>query len=539
MYVCIHSRCQVVFLPPTFDIDYRSRYPYQQHGQYGQKVGESSRSGSNATQQQADTRSRVEQLRQQLFELPERGRPRPAQVGSAGQSGDMRAPSTERGRDMHRRYEFIDSDDQPHQVLTPVQEPTNEKDKGKGKAIDTTGRDNDITTVTDLMQQCTDQSPNDQPVHQYGQQQRIDTGAGSSTAQPQSKAKRRPQPLDLQDPAFLGMVSRHTQRYEVQHIPIQSSRAEVFQTRTPYESSSVYSDEDTGGEYVISRLQHKETTERSVNFLEAYSQWREGLNPRRTASQGSIHIRVPTAEEDTFLANREQALRQLSGESGHDVRTDAVVSPPGLARSATMRHAPGQGHDVAGASENTEGKDNEEQGIRKSATMNDVPPRRSSMRLAVPTSPFTPLTPFIMRASGAPANVQGGTKTLFGEKGWLEDTAGASHKKPKAEKTSGFMESLKRMAREFVSSDPFPLTLSAIRFARLVVSSKLTWLRRLITRLSMLHVITDPAALAACPSPSILESRACYTESLSLILTMRSTPTSRHSSTAAVSMQAS
>jgi hypothetical protein len=454
-------------------------------------VGESSRPGSNAAQQQPDTRSRVEQLRQQLFESPERG------------------------RDMHRRYEFIDSDDnKPHQALTPVQEPAYKKDKGKGKAVESMGRDNDITTVTDLMQQCTHQSPNDPPVHQHSQQQRENTGAGSSTAQPQSKTKRRPQPLDLQDPAFLGMVSRHTQRYEVQHIPIQSSRAEVFQfqTHAPYESSSMYSDEDTGGEYVISRLQHKETTERSVNFLEAYSQWREALNPRRTASQGSIHIRVPTAEEDTFLANREQALRQLSGEPGHDLRTDPVMSS-GRARSATMRHTPGQGHEVAGASQSAEDQYNEEPGIRKSATMNDVPPRRSSLRLAVPSSPFTPLTPFIMRASGAPANVQGGTKTLFGERGWLEDTAGASQKKPKTEKTSGFMGSLKRMAREFVSFSPFPLTLSIIPFARSVVNSKLTWLRRLITRPSMPRAITDPAALAACPSPSTPESRACCMES--------------------------
>ncbi|KAI1428394.1 hypothetical protein F5Y12DRAFT_782575 [Xylaria sp. FL1777] len=53
-----------------------------------------------------------------------------------------------------------------------------------------------------------------------------------------------------------------------------------------------------------------------------------------------------------------------------------------------------------------------------------------------------------MRVSGAPAGVEQGMKTLFGEHGWLEDTAALGVKKPKTEKTVSFMENLKRKARE-------------------------------------------------------------------------------------------
>ncbi|KAI0856344.1 hypothetical protein F4860DRAFT_529301 [Xylaria cubensis] len=53
-----------------------------------------------------------------------------------------------------------------------------------------------------------------------------------------------------------------------------------------------------------------------------------------------------------------------------------------------------------------------------------------------------------MKATGAPAGVERGSKTLFGEHGWLEDTAASGMARPKLEKVGGFMESLKRKARE-------------------------------------------------------------------------------------------
>ncbi|KAI0192702.1 hypothetical protein EV127DRAFT_336822 [Xylaria flabelliformis] len=85
------------------------------------------------------------------------------------------------------------------------------------------------------------------------------------------------------------------------------------------------------------------------------------------------------------------------------------------------------------------------------------------------STPFTPLTPFIMKATGAPAGVERGSKTLFGEHGWLEDTAASAMARPKLEKVGGFMESLKRKAREIVrhtsSSDGFYLTSAVNRMA--------------------------------------------------------------------------
>ncbi|KAI0394589.1 hypothetical protein F5Y17DRAFT_475523 [Xylariaceae sp. FL0594] len=464
---------------------------------YRQKPGESSRMGARAGQQ-ADNRSRVEQLRQQLFNInPESSSgPRPAAQAAAT---EMRAPSAERGRDMRRRYQFVDDDDETDQAPAPAQEPTGKKNEGKGHAAGTPGREDDITTMTELMKQCNTASPSTQdtasPQSQQDQQQQgasaATAGAGPSsaaqTSQAHSRVRRRPEPLDLQDPAFLGMVNRNARRYHVEHNPVQSSRAEVFQF--PYESSSIYSDEAAEpvepvqaaqavqaveGEHIIRRLQHQQTTERSVNFVEAYDQWRQNQQIlQRSPSEGSINIRVPTAEEDSFTNNREQALRQLSGEDGAE-----PVASAGLSRSATMRHLAnmrGQGQmstnptdddNDAAENQNNEGHG---RGIRRSATTNDIPPRGSSLRMAVPESPFTPLTPFIMRASGAPenVNVQGGnSKNLFGEGGWLEDTAGraaagsaaagAGQKKPKVvEKTNGFVESIKRMAREFADGSSF------------------------------------------------------------------------------------
>ncbi|KAI1278645.1 hypothetical protein F5Y07DRAFT_387966 [Xylaria sp. FL0933] len=60
-----------------------------------------------------------------------------------------------------------------------------------------------------------------------------------------------------------------------------------------------------------------------------------------------------------------------------------------------------------------------------------------------------------MRVSGAPAGVEQGAKTLFGEHGWLEDTAALGGQKPKIEKAGGFMESLKRKARVIADSTAF------------------------------------------------------------------------------------
>lgn len=63
--------------------------------------------------------------------------------------------------------------------------------------------------------------------------------------------------------------------------------------------------------------------------------------------------------------------------------------------------------------------------------------------------PFTPLTPFIMGG-----NVRKASKTLIGEKGWLEDTAAGagSAKKPQRQKTGFF----KKTARKIVRVPSFP-----------------------------------------------------------------------------------
>ncbi|KAI3317598.1 hypothetical protein HD806DRAFT_364562 [Xylariaceae sp. AK1471] len=403
----------------------------------------------------------------------------------AAQNADMRARSADRGRTMRRRYEFIDE--------SPVKEAADKKNNdGKGKDTDNAGRESTMTTMTDLMQQCMEPSPPKLPVRQNRQQQ-ANMDVGTSVTQqslPQPKPKRRPTQLNLQDPVYVGMISRHRQRYEVEHIPIKSSQAEFFNLPNHYPTSSVY-DEDDGDEepLTISPLHIPKCTERSVNFLEVYSQWRDNLKPVRTASQGSINIRVPTKEEDTFLAKkgvdedrlpiadypvarespvvnhvrsrsslgfREDRDRQFPGDFESEAIENGVALASGLGsgvkRSATTNDIPHRSRQPSGGSRSKAcGNDvemplDQEWGGPKSVSMSDV-----ASRMEIPPSPYTPLTPFIMKATGAPSFVGGGSKTLFGDHGWLEDTAASGPKKPKVEKKGGFMESLKQKAREFVS----------------------------------------------------------------------------------------
>jgi hypothetical protein len=394
---------------------------------------------------------------------------------------------------MRRRYEFIDE--------SPVKETASKKyNVDKGMDTDIAGRESTMTTMTDLMHQCMKPSPPKLPGRQARQQQQanmdIDTLAKQQSLTP-LKSKHRPTPLNLEEPLYVGMISRHRQRYEVEHIPIKSSQAEFFNLPHHYPASSNYDDNDDerdGEPLTISPLHIPKCTERSVNFLEVYSHWRNNLNPVRTTSQGSINIRVPTKEEDTFLAkksadedrlpivdypvarpspivnhvrsrsslgfrenrDRDDDDRQFPGDFESEAVENGVALASGLGlgvkRSATLNDIPHRNRQVSdGSASKTSGNSvavafNQEWGRPKSVSMSDV-----ASRLEIPSSPYTPLTPFIMRAAGAPSCVEGGSKTLFGDHGWLEDTAASGPKKPKMEKKGGFMENLKQKARDLVS----------------------------------------------------------------------------------------
>ncbi|KAI0876363.1 hypothetical protein GGS24DRAFT_238596 [Hypoxylon argillaceum] len=333
-----------------------------------------------------------------------------------------------------------------------------------------------MTTMTNIIQKCVESSPAQLPTRHNHPGQQANEPVSTSATQPslsQPKTKHRPPPLDLNNPVHVGMVQR-SNRYEIKHIAIKSSKAEHFGFPKPNIDLSMYDDRLKNPPKISPLNIPNLDGLRGIDPLELYSEWRKNLKPIRTASQGSVHITVPTREEDTFMnenntdedhlpivdypiaqdtpivnrvrsrstlgirqdQDKEERHRQLSGSSIYMASEYGVGSPPGqrsrMTRSVTMNDIHRGGRQSSGASH--------------SATMNHLP---AQMGMATLSPPFSPLTPFIMKASGAPAGVEGGAKTLFGEHGWLEDTAASGTTKPKMEKT-GFLESLKRKAREIV-----------------------------------------------------------------------------------------
>ena len=383
---------------------------------------------------------------------------------------------------MHRRYEFIDSDDKACPVLSPVEETAKkDNDHSNSTNIRNFGHESNITTVTDLMQQCAQQPPPELPAPRIHRQKESTGDVDVSATQlslPQLKAKQRPPALNLRNPVHIGMVSRNTNRYQIEHTAIKSSKAEHFDSCDSDDNTCVY--DYTEDSPTIAPLNiPKRNDIGATNSLQAYTEWRENLKPVHTASQGSIRIMVPTREENPFgpkIQNGENQ-RQVAGpytaqhtHTLNHVRSRSTLGIREDNNNARYRQSsgdsgytaseystdltPGQGSGITRSDTTKEGSYRNRQhangALAKDTTSGAVMNNAHKVKDVVPPSPFTPLTPFIMRVSGAPAGVEQGPKTLFGEHGWLEDTAASESRKPKMEKTGRFMESLKRRAREIV-----------------------------------------------------------------------------------------
>ncbi|KAI1126569.1 hypothetical protein F5Y10DRAFT_293695 [Nemania abortiva] len=466
-------------------------YGNKQNGQKGLNKVEGSRSRSKAMDEYSHSHSRSQPQHKQSFDAAEsygRGRDhstdrlasKPCLYTSGG---NTISKSTDRGRTMQRRYEFIDSDDVTYTELSPVQEAARTDSDGNGECTDNTGRESNMTTMTSIIQKCTEPSPTQPSDRQGHHKQQSNGGVSTPVVQPspsQPTTKRHPFPLDLEDPVRIGMV-RRTNRYEVEHVAIKSSRAEYF-SPSPTTDLSKY-DDRLKNPPKISPLNIPNLNDlRGIDPLELYNEWRRNLRHVRTASQGSVHITVPGWEEyssmtgktdedqlpimdypvaqNTPLVNRvrsrstlgiredrdkEERQRRFSGSSVYTPSEYTSRMPsaqgPGVVRSATMNDVTHRGRRFSGGAAS-----------RASHNGNHMPLQTET---EMQSPPFTPLTPFIMKVTGAPAGVERGAKTLFGEHGWLEDTAASGMAKPKVEKAGGFLENLKRKAREIADSTSF------------------------------------------------------------------------------------
>lgn len=209
------------------------------------------------------------------------------------------------------------------------------------------------------------------------------------------KGKRRPEPLDLQDTRrYAALVGPHANIHPVHHPihhPLTPMKAEHRQVMEDG-SSSVYTPTPLAPSHDDAadsppRAPHNPQMV-GVNILQRYSEWRNTAPESNAAANGSTERHNSTM--------------------GTPNATDQALQGPSAAKSSGAM------------------------------------PLSSPVDFNAP--PFTPLTPFIMGG-----NVRKASKTMIGEKGWLEDTAARAVKKPERQKnTTGFFDNVKKTARKIV-----------------------------------------------------------------------------------------
>ncbi|KAI1213594.1 uncharacterized protein F4807DRAFT_193318 [Annulohypoxylon truncatum] len=219
-----------------------------------------------------------------------------------------------------------------------------------------------------------------------------------------AQARRRPPPLDLNETHRYGVVVRGNA--QPVHNPVYSPYPEQGQQGqqhqfVQYRSSSVYMD-DTPLPYYDepspSPLHVPTTSEmrgRADSILQGYNVWKDSQSGVGTPMGGLERTRSTTAMEH-----------------GH----------PSEMMKAGDRVSLGPSHD--------------------GATLAGTPVQERFKEVEAPL--FTPLTPYLM-------HTRMGSKTMIGNKGWLEDTAEQAKKPTAKKKDASFMDTFKKTARKIAA----------------------------------------------------------------------------------------
>ncbi|KAI1412432.1 hypothetical protein F5Y13DRAFT_200078 [Hypoxylon sp. FL1857] len=257
---------------------------------------------------------------------------------------------------------------------------------------DMDNRESHITTMTDIMNGSRGESP--QRPRSMSRHKSPPKPAGYSSTQ--QKEKRRPTPLDLRD------VRKYVVNSNIQPIhnpisPTESEMAEVFEDG----DSSVYADGTAFPSYDEAPLRAPEESGVSgVNILRGYNDWRE------SQSGGG-----PVARNGYLYA---KSMKEQ----------DSVPEIPNESDQVPQRQQA-------------------KEAVSRPSTTNESPKKPEEPE----APPFTPLTPYLM-------NTRVASKTLIGDKGWLEDTA-AQGKKPESKKSTSFMGNFKKTARKIAEITEF------------------------------------------------------------------------------------
>ncbi|KAI0121422.1 hypothetical protein F4776DRAFT_672464 [Hypoxylon sp. NC0597] len=254
-------------------------------------------------------------------------------------------------------------------------------------------RQSHITTMTDIMNG--DQGESSRRSRSMSRHKSPPKPVGYTSTQ--LKEKRRPPPLDLGGARRYGSVAIANANIQPIHNPVsptESEMAQAFDDGSP----SVYTDGTEFPSYNEAPLRAPEKSGMGgVNILRGYNDWRENQPVGAPVAMNGYLYSKGTKEHNDTPEKPNRSGQVFQGQPAKDAapRVD----------------------------ENS--KEVEE--------------------LEAP--PFTPLTPYLM-------NTRVATKTLFGDKGWLEDTA-AQGKKPESKKSTSFMGNVKKTARKIAEITEF------------------------------------------------------------------------------------
>lgn len=237
--------------------------------------------------------------------------------------------------------------------------------------------------------------------------------------------RRRPDHLNLSDARKYGSVGSGPQQARFPLI----TPAEVQHRQVNWDgSSSIYST-------TISPFSKAPTVsplvlpKNRINILQGYTNWRDTTSP--DMENPGTPIMAPTQA----LPVRSKSVNQI--DDTLEMLPATTYQPPPVPAATTIPREP---HQRPG-------------GLVKSATVHALSSAKLEPASAV-TDQFSPLTPWVLGFDQRKA-----TKNLFGDNGWLQDasekaeTAETKSKKSQSSssKTAGFLEGIKKMAREIVS----------------------------------------------------------------------------------------
>lgn len=312
--------------------------------------------------------------------------------GASDPSGAHPAPSKEsieRGYRRHR-YDFDVQNGGSEDEVSPMQ--------AKQRPV---AHKSDVTTFTDLIKHGA-RSRSASP------ETSLSRPAVSALVEPRDK--RRPTPLDLRDARKYSELMSQRKKLQAVHNPLKTPAEAERWVIHEDGSSSLYSDERVvSATPTVSPLcvKKRPNAEHKMNFLKAYHDWKG----RNTPAPASAILKSPFRSKSATV---------------HDMPTPAETESSS-ARPPSRRARGG------------------EIGILKSATANNIPAGNDQ------AEPFSPLTPWLVGSGDG--HTRKASKTLFGNRGWLQDTT-AAHKKPEPQKATGFLDGIKKKARELVSSPP-------------------------------------------------------------------------------------